>query len=155
MPYTHCFMSPFKQSHEISDYYAHIACKGITQRKVSIPSKHQEYLKQRRRVYLPCHTHFPSVPAPTILGLDSPIHEKCRLLPLKAKGNSGQGCKMVAKEMCALGVPRVLVGSFLPHKSFYTERTVELCPLLQVFYIIWRAHKEGACVMHVCVCVFM
>lgn len=59
---------------------------------------------------------------------------------------------MVATEMCALGVPRVPVRSFLLHKSFYTERTIKLCPLLQIFYIISGDDQEGADVMHICVC---
>lgn len=77
------------------------------QKKVSKPSKHQECLNQSHR----------EVPAtPPLLPLLSPSsHEKSLLFSSffsKAKGNSDQVCKVVAKEMRALGIPRVPSGNF-------------------------------------------
>lgn len=107
-----------------------------------------------------CHATltFSSVPVPKSLGLDALIHEKSLLLFSKAKGNSDQGCKMVAKEMCDLGVPRVPFGNFYSTNVFYTKKNKKLCPLLQAFIFISRAGKEGLYVcVHawVCVCAHM
>ena len=45
-----------------------------------------------------------------------------------------------------LGCTQSPIQELLLHKSFYTERNKKLCALLQVFYIISGANKEGVCV---------